>query len=87
VTGERMKSFLVSSSTAVPIVAGYLLARHLFQFIHPQVIGWIIGATAGLMIYITVDELIPTSFSNSDHKNIFSLIAGMALVILLGMIG
>jgi ZIP family zinc transporter len=85
VTGRRLKAFLVSSSTAIPIVAGYLLARYLFLSIPPQVIGAIIGATAGLMIYITVDELIPASFSDSEHKTIFSLITGIVFVILLGL--
>jgi len=86
ITGARLKSFLVSSSTAVPIVAGYVLARYLFQNIAPQVIGFIIGATAGLMIYITVDELIPNGCAGSNHQTIFSLITGIIFVILLGLI-
>jgi len=85
-TGARMKSFLASSSTAVPILAGYILARYLFKNITPQIIGFIIGATAGLMIYITVDELIPTSCAGTNHMTIFSLIVGVIFVILLGLI-
>ena len=49
-------------------------------------IGVIVGATAGLMIYITTDEIIPNSCAGSDHKTIFSLLAGIVFVILLGMI-
>jgi ZIP family zinc transporter len=75
-TGARLKSFLVSSSTAVPIVVGYVLARYLFQNIPPHVIGFIVGATAGLMVYITVDELIPNGCAGSNHQTIFSLIKG-----------
>jgi len=85
-TGARLKSFLVSASTAVPIVAGYVLARYLFQNIAPEVIGFIIGATAGLMIYITTDELIPNGCAGSNHQTIFSLITGIIFVILLGLI-
>ena len=85
-TGARLKSFLVSSSTAVPILIGYLLARSLFQVITPQVIGFIIGATAGLMIYITVDEIIPNSCVGTNHRTIFSLVVGIIFVILLGLI-
>jgi ZIP family zinc transporter len=85
-TGARVKSFLVSSSTAVPILIGYLLARALFQVITPQVIGFIIGATAGLMIYITVDEIIPNSCVGTNHRTIFSLVVGIIFVILLGLI-
>jgi ZIP family zinc transporter len=85
-TGNRLKSFLVSSSTAVPILIGYLLARHLFTYITPMVIGFIIGATAGLMIYITVDEIIPNSCAGNDHQTIFYLLSGIIFVILLGLI-
>jgi len=85
-TGNRLKSFLVSSSTAVPILIGYLLARHLFGYITPTVIAFIIGATAGLMIYITVDEIIPNSCAGTDHQTIFFLLSGIIFVILLGLI-
>jgi len=85
-TGARLKSFLVSSSTAVPIVVGYVLAQYLFQNIPPQVIGFIVGATAGLMVYITVDELIPNGCAGSNHQTIFSLILGIIFVIVLGLI-
>jgi len=85
-SGARMKSFLVSSSTALPILAGYVTARYLFTAISENVIGVIVGATAGLMIYITADEIIPNSCAGSDHKTIFSLLAGIVFVVLLGMI-
>jgi ZIP family zinc transporter len=85
-TGARLKSFIVSSSTAVPILIGFLSARYLFQNIAPQVIGFIIAATAGLMIYITADELIPTSCAGTNHKTIFSLITGIIFVVFLGLI-
>jgi len=86
VTGNRMKSFLISSSTAVPLLAGYLIARYLFTAISPPVIGFIVSATAGIMIYITTDELIPSSCAGSDHTTIFSLITGIVFVIMLGLI-
>ena len=85
-TGARMKSFLFSSSTAAPILGGYVFARYLFVNITPQVIGFIIGSTAGLMIYITADELIPNSCAGTNHYTIFSLMTGIILVILLGLI-
>ena len=85
-TGKSMKSFFVSSSTAIPILAGYMFARYLFQNISLQFVGLIIGATAGLMIYITADELIPYSCAGENHQTIFSLITGIVLVILLGVV-
>ncbi len=87
ITKKRLKSFLVSSSTAIPILLGFLFASYLYNHISNSIIGLIIGATAGLMIYITADEVIPTSCSKlSNHTTIFSLILGILFVILLGLI-
>ncbi len=86
-TGKRLKSFLISSSTAIPILAGFIFAKFIFQQISNNLIGFIVGATAGLMIYITSDELIPSSCCRTtNHSTIFSLIAGILFVILLGLI-
>jgi zinc transporter ZupT len=41
------------------------------------------AATAGLMIYISSDELIPAAFEVKDHTSIFALMAGVVFVILL----
>jgi ZIP family zinc transporter len=86
VTGKRLKSFLVSSSTALPIIGGFVVSHYLYQRISNETIGLLVGATAGLMIYISADELIPTSsFKLTNHSTIFSLIAGVIFVILLGL--
>ena len=85
-TGARLKSFFVSSSTAVPILIGFLSARYLFRNIPTQVVGFIIAATAGLMIYITADELIPTSCAGTNHQTIFYLMFGIIFVVFLGLI-
>lgn len=89
-TKKKLKSFLLSSSTAIPIILGFIFARFLFQNIPLNIIGIIIAATAGLMIYISGDELIPMSHSKDskvwNHSTIFSLIAGVLFVIILGSI-
>jgi ZIP family zinc transporter len=86
-TKKRLKSFLVSSLTAIPTIAGFLIANSLYQHISLSLVGIIIGATAGLMIYITADEIIPASCCKlSNHKTIFSLILGILFVILLGLL-
>jgi ZIP family zinc transporter len=85
-TGARMKAFLLSSSTAAPILAGFFLATFVFQNIPLEVLGFIIAVTAGLMIYITVDELIPSGCAGSNHQTIFALLAGIVFVIILGAI-
>ena len=83
-TGRRLRAFLLSSATAVPILIGYITARYVFQQVPVQVVGLLISATAGLMIYITADELIPQSCAGTNHRTIFSLMLGVVFVILLG---
>jgi ZIP family zinc transporter len=83
-TGKRIQAFLLSTSTAIPILIGYVTARYIFQQISLQVVGLLISATAGLMIYITADELIPHSCAGTNHQTIFSLILGVIFVILIG---
>lgn len=86
-TGKRLQSFLVSSLTAVPVLIGFLIANYLYMIISINVVGFIVAATAGLMIYICADELIPTSCSMTmDHGAIFSLIIGVLATILLNSI-
>ncbi|MBU1136372.1 MAG: ZIP family metal transporter [Nanoarchaeota archaeon] len=86
-TKKRLKSFLVSSSTAIPILIGFLIANWLYHYISLSLVGFIIGATAGLMIYITSDEIIPASCCKmTNHTTIFSLILGIIFVILLKLI-
>ncbi len=84
-TGRRLHAFLLSSSTALPVLIGYITAAHLFRNIPPTIVGAIIASTAGLMIYITVDELIPNSCAGNDHRTIATLIGGVVFVILIGM--
>jgi ZIP family zinc transporter len=84
-TKKRVKSFLLSSSTAIPILVGYLVAVVLYEQITSSATGFIVGATAGFMIYITGDKILPTSFGkNPEHSTIFSFIIGILFVIVLG---
>jgi len=83
-TGKRIQAFLLSAATAIPILIGYVTARHIFQQVSIQVVGLLISATAGLMIYITADELIPHSCAGTNHQTIFSLMLGVVFVLLLG---
>jgi ZIP family zinc transporter len=85
-SGNRPRAFLLSCATAVPILVGYFIARYVFKNISAQVVGVLIAATAGLMIYITVDELIPNSCAGDNHQTIFSFIIGVVLVILLQLV-
>ena len=85
-TGDRKKAFLYSffSGLAEPIGAGvaYLFLR-LFMGggtggIPPQVMGILFSGVAGIMVYISLDELLPTSRAyGKGHDSIFGLVGGM----------
>lgn len=84
-TKNRVKSFLLSSSTAIPIFVGYLVAYFLYEQITSSATGFIVGTTAGFMIYITSDKILPASLEkNPQHATIFSFIIGILFVIILG---
>jgi len=87
ITKKKLRSFLVSSSTAIPVLLGFAFAYYFFTNLSMQVMGLIVGATAGLMIYISGDELIPSSCCKlTDHTTIFSLMAGIIFVVMLGLL-
>lgn len=84
---NRMKSFLVSSTIAIPIITGFIFSYFIYSLLPFNLIGFIMAATAGMMIYISADELIPLSCSSdTNHHAIISFIAGVVMVIILGII-
>jgi len=83
-TGSREKAFLYSflSGLAEPLGAliGYLI---LMPFMNEIVFGLLFGAVAGIMVFISIDELIPTAEAYGEHHlSIYGLIAGMAVMAL-----
>jgi ZIP family zinc transporter len=49
--------------------------------ISPEVVGILFGGVAGIMVYICLDELLPTSRAyGKGHDSIFGLIAGMLVM-------
>jgi ZIP family zinc transporter len=90
-TGDRRKAFVYSllSGVAEPIGAGVaFLALRLFagggeQVIPSEVMGILFGGVAGIMVYISLDELLPTSRAyGQGHDSLLGLIAGMVLMAL-----
>jgi ZIP family zinc transporter len=84
--GNRLKSFVMSSLSAVPILLGYLFVKLLVGQISSVTMSMMVGATAGLMIYITADELMPAARSVAGKHSIFAFIAGVIAVMLLGLV-
>lgn len=86
-SGKRLKAFLMSSASALPIVFGYLAARYLFGRISPQAMSLLVGATAGLMIYIAADQLMPAVQSDNNRKpTMFFFMFGIVAVMLLDLL-
>ncbi|MBN2451769.1 MAG: zinc transporter ZupT [Lentisphaeria bacterium] len=88
-TGNRRKAFLLSllSGLAEPVGAGlaYLLLRCFVRDasvgVPPQVMGMLFGGVAGIMVYISLDELLPTSRAyGKGHDSLLGLVAGMAVM-------
>lgn len=81
-TGSRKKafklSFLSGLSEPVGALVGYLL---LFHFFNDVVFGFIFALVAGIMVYISLDELLPSAEEYGEHHlAIYGLIAGMAVM-------
>ncbi len=81
-TKNRKKAFLLSfaSGLAEPIGAlvGYFILR---PFINDVTFGLIFASVAGIMVYISLDELLPTAEEYGEHHlSIGGLIAGMIVM-------
>lgn len=81
-TGSKRKafkwSFLSGLSEPVGALIGYLI---LMPFMSDTVYGILFAAVAGIMVFISLDELLPTSEKYGEHHlSIYGLIAGMAVM-------
>lgn len=81
-TGSRRKAFLWSLYSGLAEPAGAALAAlFLFRFLTDALLGWVLSAVAGIMVYISLDELIPASREyGKDNHAILGAIAGMAVM-------
>ena len=81
-TGSRKKAFWWSflSGIAEPLGAG-VAALVLFPFLSDAILGYILAAVAGIMVFITLDELIPISRSfGHEHLSIVGVVVGMGVM-------
>lgn len=81
-TGDKKKAILWSfaSGLAEPIGAlvGYLVLR---PFLNDTIFGIVFALVAGIMVYISIDELLPTAEKYAEHHiAIGGLIAGMIVM-------
>lgn len=83
-TGSRIKafklSFLSGLSEPVGALVGYLI---LMPFFSPVVFGVLFAGVAGIMVFISLDELLPAAEEFGEHHlTIYGVIAGMAVMAL-----
>lgn len=83
-TGNRRKAFFYSflSGLAEPIGAlvGYAI---LFSFLNDIVFGVLFASVAGIMVFISLDELLPTAREyGQPHLSAYGLVAGMMVMAL-----
>ena len=81
-TGDRKKaffySFLSGLSEPVGAIVGYLI---LMPLINDVVFGIIFAAVAGIMVFISLDELLPSAREYGEHHlSIYGLVSGMAVM-------
>lgn len=81
-TGNRKKAFFLSflSGLAEPVgaIIGYLI---LLPFMNNTVFGLLFASVAGIMIFISLDELLPSAREYGHHHiSIYGLILGMVVM-------
>lgn len=81
-TGDKKKAFIYSflSGLSEPIGAliGFLILRPFFNEI---IMGIIFASVAGIMVFISLDELLPAAQKYGEHHiAIYSLISGMGIM-------
>lgn len=83
-TQNRQRAFVLSflSGLSEPVGAaiGYLVLR---PFLGPEMLGVTFALVAGVMVYISLDELLPTAREyGAGHQVLGGLLAGMAVMAL-----
>lgn len=89
-TGDRRKAFIYSTLSGLSEPVGALIAYLGLRIflgeggvIPPQIMGVLFGGVAGIMVYISLDELLPTSRAyGKGHDSLYGLVAGMLMMAL-----
>ena len=83
-TGDRGKAFRLSLLSGLAEPVGALLAYLvLMPLMSPTLMGCILAAVAGIMVYISIDEQLPAAREYGEaHIAIYGVVAGMALMAL-----
>ena len=83
-TGSRKKAFWLSFSSGLAEPVGAIIGYTIFSaFFGPVTFGLVFAAVAGIMVFISLDELLPTAREyDSGHDSIYGMFIGMAVMAL-----
>ncbi|MDH4208018.1 MAG: zinc transporter ZupT [Anaerolineae bacterium] len=83
-TGSRRRAFLLASLAGVAEPVGAALAALvLLPFLNNVVLGVLLSAVAGVMVFISLDELVPVAHSFGEaHLSIIGVLMGMVVMVL-----
>lgn len=83
-TGSRLRAFWYSFASGLAEPLGALLTWGLLMpFLSPMLLSCVMAAVAGIMIYISFDELLPaTHYYGENHIALLGLFLGMAVMAL-----
>jgi len=81
-TGSRSKAFFWSFLSGVAEPVGALVAAVVFlPFLNDSLMGWMLSIVAGIMVFISLNELIPSSREDGgEHMSIVGVFSGMAVM-------
>jgi len=90
-TGSRKRAFFYSVLSGMAEPVGAVIAYGAIRAflgggaggIPPEIMGVLFGGVAGIMVYISLDELLPTSRAyGKGHDSLYGLVAGMLVMAL-----
>ena len=81
-TGSKKKAFLYSFASGLAEPAGALIGYFLLlKYLDDTVFGLVFASVAGIMVYISFDELLPSAEEyGKHHLSIYGLISGMIVM-------
>lgn len=81
-TGSRLKAFWYSFASGIAEPIGALVGFFLLlQFFNDFVFGIVFAGVAGIMVFISLDQLLPTAQKYGHHHHaVYGLVAGMAVM-------
>lgn len=81
-TGDRKKAFMYSFLSGIVEPIGAILGYFIFMpFLTPVVLGFLLSSVAGVMVFISLDQLLPTAQEHGDRRmSIYGVVLGMMMM-------